>query len=88
MNSASLRVHDLILSVNNKDVAGLSDKEVESLLKSLPKGVVTITAISPPKDVTGQGMLQATSNEDEGIIKVKVCKKNYTTHITTIINSF
>ncbi len=65
----------MLLSVNDNDVTGLTNTQLENILKSLPKGSVTITAMSPTRDVIGQRPLQtpSTNNDDEGIINVKVC---------------
>ena len=78
------RLHDLLLSINDKDVTGLTNKEVENIIKFLPKGPVTITAMSPVKDVTGRGvhsqptaLMSSPSSQEEGVIRVKVRIKGY-----------
>ena len=54
-----------MVSVNDKNFAGLSLAEVESTIKSLPRGVVKIVALPPPREVTGAA---ATKKEERGIM--------------------
>lgn len=50
------RVGDILLSINDESVIGLSPQKAESCLKGLPKGPFRLTVMAPPRDVTGEGM--------------------------------
>ena len=58
------------MSVNGQDVSGKTPREVEAILKSLPRGEVKLVAMVPPRDVTDSGMKH--NDTPEGVIKVKV----------------
>lgn len=53
---------------------------MESVLKSLPRGEVTLVAMAPPRDVTGSGVKHADTatskpsppSDGEGVVNVKV----------------
>ena len=54
------------MSVNDKNFIGLSLAEAESTIKSLPRGVVKIVAMPPPREVTGAAA--STKKEERGNI--------------------
>ena len=64
---------DILISVNGQDVSGKTPRQVEAMLKSLPRGEVKLVAMGPPRDVTGSGVKHTdTSTDKEGVIEVKV----------------
>ena len=65
-------MNDTLLSINGKDLSDLTDKDIESVIKMLPKGVVTITAAPPSQSVTAEATSAPPPPEDEGVVRVKV----------------
>ena len=47
-----IRVGDILLSVNEESMVGVSVERAEGILKSLPRGLFRLTVMPPPKDVT------------------------------------
>ena len=62
-------MNDTLLSINGKDLRGLTDREIDTVIKTLPKGLVTITASSPSTRVAEEAI---SAPEDEGVVRVKV----------------
>ncbi len=62
-------MNDTLLSINGKDLRGLTDREIDTVIKTLPKGLVTITAASPSTRVAEAA---TSAPEDEGVVRVKV----------------
>lgn len=53
------RVGDVLLAINGESVIGWTSEQAEAVLKALPRGLFRLTAMAPPKDVTGSGVLSA-----------------------------
>ena len=53
------RVGDHLISINDKSLLGKRLSEAEGIVKSLPRGLVRIVAMAPPKNVTGGGIKTA-----------------------------
>lgn len=51
------RVGDILLSINDESMIGMSEEKAEKCLKALPRGPFRLTVMPPPKDVTGEGMI-------------------------------
>lgn len=63
MYNYACRVGDILLSINNQSVVGLSAEKAQDYLKRLPRGPFTLTVMAPPRDVTGEGTIMTPSGQ-------------------------
>ena len=46
----------MLLAINDENMIGKTSKQAEAILKTLPRRLFSLTAMAPPKDVTGSGL--------------------------------